>query len=117
MKQGDESRSALRLPSAPSLCGSRTVTSFASAGQPSLSLEAGKDTGCEHHGQGRWQNGPRETPAAYQTPLPLTKGNPRIQKKAKPTRSIFQGEEKVFFQSILVLTLSHRGCKCISVEY
>lgn len=109
MKQGDESGSALRLLSTLLLCGSRTITILASPGHPSLSLEAGKDARCEQPSQGwlqilSWRG----------HPLPPTKGNPWIQKKAKPTHVRFSGREERrlgFLQSLLVQTQSNKRYK------
>lgn len=56
VKPRAESRSYARLLSARGLCGARAVTIFASPGQRSLSLEAGKDRRYEQPSQGRRQS-------------------------------------------------------------
>lgn len=136
MKQGDnKSFSTWRLSSALLLWGSRTITILVSPGRPSLSLEAGKDMGCEQPSQGRWQSlvlGRPQLPAVHS--LPPTKGNPWIQKMARPACIHFSGREERmldFLQSLLVQTQEITGVngffrlenwvgelrlKCVSVE-
>lgn len=74
----DESRSYWGLLSALWLCGSRTVTIFASPGQRSQSLEAGKDRRCEQPSQGRRQEPvlvrPRLPPTNKREPMDPEKG-------------------------------------------